>query len=75
MYNQQVINGLQENGNVSIDQEDREHEFSLKAGHINAEEIESINQSLKDMGLTLNDPNVWIADTGAMTHTAAYANN
>jgi hypothetical protein len=75
MYNQQVINRLQENGNVSIDHEDREHKLLLKVGHINAEEIESINQSLKDMGLTLNDPNVWIADTGATTHTTAYANN
>jgi hypothetical protein len=75
MYNQQNINRLEENRNMSINYEEKEHKFWLKAGHVNTEEIESVNQSLKDMGLTLNDPNVWIADTGATTHTTAYANN
>jgi hypothetical protein len=27
------------------------------------------------MGLTLNDPNVWIGDTRATTHTTAYVDN
>jgi hypothetical protein len=30
---------------------------------------------LKNVGLSLNDPDVWIGDTGATTHTTAYINN
>jgi hypothetical protein len=62
MYTHRNVSRPQENGNVLIDYGEEEHEFSLTAGHINTDEIESINESLKDMGLTLNDPNVWIGD-------------
>jgi hypothetical protein len=35
---------------------------------INTLEIDTINKWLKDLGLSLNDPDVWISDTGATTH-------
>jgi hypothetical protein len=60
MYNQRNINGPHVNGNMSIDNAEEEHEFLLTVEHINKEKIKSINESLKDMGMTLNDPDVWI---------------
>jgi hypothetical protein len=60
---------------MSIDDVEEEHELSLTVGNINKDEIESINKSLKDMGLTLNDPNIWIGDTGATTYNTAYVIN
>jgi hypothetical protein len=29
----------------------------------------------EDLGLSLNDPDIWIGDTGAMTHNTAYLKN
>jgi hypothetical protein len=56
----QENNGQHENGNMLIDNEVTEYELSLEVGHIYKGEIESINESLEDMGLSLNDPDVWI---------------
>jgi hypothetical protein len=60
---------------MSIDNENKECGWSLAVGHINMAEIDTINESLKDLGLSLNDPDVWIGDTGAMTHNTAYLKN
>jgi hypothetical protein len=62
-----VVNGHQEQGNMSIDNEHKECEWSLEVGHINISEIDSINEFLRDLGLSLNDPDVWIGDAGATT--------
>jgi hypothetical protein len=50
-------------------------EWSLAVGHINMPEIDTINESLKDLGLSLNDPDIWIEDAGATTHNTAYLKN
>jgi hypothetical protein len=34
-----------------------------------------ISELLRNMGLSLDDPDVWIGDTGATTHTTAYIND
>jgi hypothetical protein len=63
-----------EGGNMSIDQDTRS-EGELSLAHMDDEEIKSINESLKGMGLQLLDPNVWIGDTGATTHNTAFIEN
>jgi hypothetical protein len=73
-WNQPVIN-QHENGNMSINNEDKEYKLSFAAGPMNNDDLQSINDSLKGMGLLLNDPNVWIGDTGATTHNTAYVCN
>jgi hypothetical protein len=73
-WNQPVMN-QHENGNMSINNEDKEYELSFAVGPMNNNDIQSINDSLKGMGLSLNDPNVWIGDTGATTHNTVYACN
>jgi hypothetical protein len=49
--------------------------FLFAVGPMNNDDLQSINDSLKGMGLTLNDLNVWIGDTGATTHNTAYICN
>jgi hypothetical protein len=39
-----VVNGQQERGNMSIDNEHKECEWSLAVGHINTSEIDTINK-------------------------------
>jgi hypothetical protein len=73
-WNQPVIN-QHENGNMSINNEDKEYKLSFAAGPMNNDDLQSINDSLKGMGLLLNDPNVWIGDTRATTHNTAYVCN
>jgi hypothetical protein len=68
-------NGQQERRNMSIDNENKECEWSLAVGHMDTIELDTINESLKDLGLSLNDPDVWIGDTGATTHNTAYIKN
>jgi hypothetical protein len=60
---------------MSIDNENKECEWSLAVRHFNTSEIDTIDESLKDLGLSLNDPDVWIRDTRAMTHNTAYLKN
>jgi hypothetical protein len=74
VWNQATMN-QHENGNVLLDNEDKEYELSFAVGPMNNDDIESINDSLKGMGLRLNDPSVWIGDTGAATHNTVYACN
>ena len=67
-----------ESGQVSVDQRaadgdsETTFEFSLAIGHLDSEDMQSVDASLKAMGLSLNDPSVWIGDTGATTHNTAY---
>jgi hypothetical protein len=61
-------------GNMSIDQDTRS-EGELSLAHMDDEEIKTINESLKGMGLQLSDPNVWIGDTGATMHNTAFIEN
>jgi hypothetical protein len=68
-------NGQLERGNMSIRNENKECEWSLAVGHINTAKLDTINESLKDLGLSLNDPDVWIGDTRATTHNTAYIKN
>jgi hypothetical protein len=70
-----------ENGQVSVDlrgndeESESTFEFSLAIGHLDTEDMKSVDASLKAMGLSLNDPSVWIGDTGATTHNTAYIEN
>jgi hypothetical protein len=57
---------------MAIDNEDREYELLFTVGPMNTEDIEYL---LKSMGLSLNDPSMWIGDTGATTHNTAYVCN
>jgi hypothetical protein len=50
IYNNNTTDGQHENGNMMIENEETEYELSLAVGHIDKDEIESINESLKDMG-------------------------
>jgi hypothetical protein len=67
-----------ESGVVSVDHSggdaDSEltFEFLLAIGQLDVEDMRSVDVSLKAMGLSLNDPSVWIGDTGATTHNTAY---
>jgi Zinc knuckle len=63
-----------ESGNVSVNQHERDtsSELSMAVGHLDSEDLRSLDVSLKAMGLSLNDPSVWIGDTGATTHNTAY---
>jgi hypothetical protein len=65
----------QEHSNMSIDKENKECEWLLAVGHMDTIELDTINESLNDLGLSLNDPDVWIEDTGATTHNTAYIKN
>jgi hypothetical protein len=56
-----VVNRQQERGNMSIDNVHKECEWSLVVGQINTSEIVT-----SDLGLSLNDPDVWIGDTGLL---------
>jgi hypothetical protein len=67
-------NGQLEHGNMSINK-NKECEWLLVVRHINTVELDTINESLKDLGLSLNDPDVWIGDTRATTHNTAYIKN
>jgi hypothetical protein len=73
-WNQARMNQCK-NGNMSIDNEDKEYELSFAVGPMNNDDIESINDSLTGMGLSLNDTSMWIGDMGATTHNTAYACN
>jgi hypothetical protein len=67
--------GQPESGAVSVDfVSDGTTEFSLALGVDQMEEVEvqSIDASLKAMGMCLASPDVWIGDTGATTHNTAY---
>jgi hypothetical protein len=67
-----------ESGQVSVDLRDIDaeskttFEFSLAIGHLDTEDMQSVDASFKAMGLSLNDPSVWIGDTRATTHNTAY---
>jgi hypothetical protein len=63
----------QESGNMSLDNGCK-NEMSFSA-NIKSEDVESIQASLKDTGLSLSDPNVWIGDTGETAHTMGYMEN
>jgi hypothetical protein len=39
---------------------------------LDSDDIQSVDASLRAMGLSINDPNVWIGDTGATMHNTAY---
>jgi Zinc knuckle len=62
-----------ESGKVSVDQHgiDSDCELSMVIGQLDSEDMQSVDASLRAMGLTIDDPNVWIGDTGAMTHNTA----
>jgi hypothetical protein len=62
-------------GNMSIDNENKECEWLLVVRQINTAKLDTINESLKDLGLSLNNPDVWIGDTRATTHNTAYIVN
>jgi hypothetical protein len=49
--------------------------LSLVSRKFDAEDILSINASLKESGLSLSEPNMWIGDTGATTHNTACIEN
>jgi Zinc knuckle len=63
-----------ETGNVSVDHHgvDSHCELSMVIGHLNSEDMQSVDALLRTMGLSIDDPNVWIGDTGATTHNTAY---
>jgi hypothetical protein len=64
-----------ESGNVSVDQHgmDSDCELSMVIGQLDSDDIQSVDESLRAMGLSINDPDVWIGDTGATTHNTAYS--
>jgi hypothetical protein len=37
--------------------------------------LDTINESLQDLGLSLNNPDVWIGDTRVTAHNTAYIKN
>jgi hypothetical protein len=51
---------------------DNSSELSMAVGQLDSEDLRSLDVLLKAMGLSLNDPSVWIGDTGATTHNTAY---
>ena len=68
---QQAGKAAKEQGNMMMDEgNESDNEFSLVK--MNESDIETVNRSLKSMGLSLSDPNVWIGDTGATTHNTAF---
>jgi hypothetical protein len=60
---------------MSIDERTADHELLMASGQVSEEDIKTINMSLKGMGLCLDDPSMWIGDTGATAHTTAYIEN
>jgi hypothetical protein len=72
----QTNTGGHESGAMSIDNDQDEYSMlSLVSRQIDAEDILSDNISLKELGLSLLDPNMWIVNTGATTHNTACIKN
>jgi hypothetical protein len=62
-----------EHGLGGIDDDlDSTSELSFVLANMSHDELESMNASLRAMGLSLSSPDVWIGDTGATTHNTAY---
>ena len=62
-----------ESGSVAMDGDgDSGSELSLAMKNLDQGELESMDASLRAMGLNLSNPDVWIGDTGATTHNTAY---
>jgi Zinc knuckle len=72
----QTNTGGHKSGAMSIDNDQDEYsELSLVSRQIDPDDILSIAASLKESGLSLLDPNVWIGDTGATTRNTTCIKN
>jgi Zinc knuckle len=76
-YNSGPHTGVHESGNMYINQDSEEDlcELSLVMGYMQDKDMKSIDELLKEMGLNLSNPDVWIGDTGATTHNTSCKKN
>jgi hypothetical protein len=76
-YSASPHTGVHKSRNMSINQdsEDDTCELLLVMGCMKEDDVKSLDKSLREMGLSLSNPDVWIGDTGATMHNTSCKKN